>query len=331
MSEHHIEVVTLGTIERHPNADTLSITHVHGGYPCILRTGDFAPGDLAIYVPVDALVPVSDPRFSFLAGKHVDTSGRYRVRAVRLRGVFSMGLLVRPNASWVEGQDVAELLGVGKYEAPEDMTTGADNEPDPGFLPVYTDIEALRKWGSNVLIPGEEVVITEKIHGCNARYVWQGGRLWCGSRTGIKRQDQRSVWWRAAEWHDLGARLALMPGFAVYGEVYGQVQDLRYGVTSGVRFAAFDVLDTNSRTFLGWDATAQAAEDLGLTLAPVLFRGPWSPELARHAEGASVLADGACLREGIVVRPIAERFDDRVGRVVLKMHGEGYLARKERP
>lgn len=35
------------------------------------------------------------------------------------------------------------------------------------------------------------------------------------------------------------------------------------------------------------------------------------------------------VREGMVVKPVHERFDDRIGRVVLKLHGEGYLTRKE--
>jgi len=31
-----------------------------------------------------------------------------------------------------------------------------------------------------------------------------------------------------------------------------------------------------------------------------------------------------------VVKPVRERFDERVGRVILKLHGEGYLVRKEK-
>ena len=34
------------------------------------------------------------------------------------------------------------------------------------------------------------------------------------------------------------------------------------------------------------------------------------------------------VREGFVVKPTAECFDDRIGRVILKMVGEGYLLRK---
>lgn len=35
------------------------------------------------------------------------------------------------------------------------------------------------------------------------------------------------------------------------------------------------------------------------------------------------------VREGIVVKPIKERWDQDIGRVFLKLAGEGYLLRKE--
>lgn len=33
MTEFHVEVVRIGSIEKHPGADTLSVTNIHGGYP----------------------------------------------------------------------------------------------------------------------------------------------------------------------------------------------------------------------------------------------------------------------------------------------------------
>lgn len=67
-SEHRVEVVRLGPITKHPDADTLSITTVLGGYPVILRTGEYKEGDLAVYVPIDSVVPENDPRWEFLGG-----------------------------------------------------------------------------------------------------------------------------------------------------------------------------------------------------------------------------------------------------------------------
>ena len=60
MSQFSCPLIQIGKVGKHPNADTLSITTVDGG-PVIFRTGDFAPGDYAVYIPVDAVVPESVP------------------------------------------------------------------------------------------------------------------------------------------------------------------------------------------------------------------------------------------------------------------------------
>lgn len=325
-SEHNVEVVRLGHIEKHPNADSLSITYV-GGRPVIMRTGEFAEGDVAVYVPVDAVVPADDPRWAFLGDSR-------RIRAKRLRGVFSMGLLTAPEPGMVEGDIVNERMRIETYEPPADVGTGGDNEPAPGInAPVYTDIESWRKWHDVPGVwpdPDEVVVCTEKIHGANARYVWHDGRLWCGSRTNWKREDPRSAWWQAAAAGRLAEKLSRVPGFVVYGEVYGQVQDLRYGVPSGVRFVAFDVLDAAARAAPRYldGAGAGLLYELDIPRVPVLYEGPVRGVDPALANGKSVLAQGACIREGFVVRPHRERWHDGLGRVVLKLVGEDYHLRK---
>ena len=62
---------------------------------------------------------------------------------------------------------------------------------------------------------------------------------------------------------------------------------------------------------------------------PVLYRGPWHgiSDWAL-AEGQSTIADH--IREGFVVKPVDDiLFCEEVGgRLILKLHGEGYLTRK---
>lgn len=325
MSEFHVQVVRIGDVEKHPNADSLSITNIHGGYPVIFRTGDFAPGDLAVYIPVDSLVPTTEERFAFLG----DGSGKpARIRAKKLRGVFSMGLLSPAAPDMTEGDDVRELLAIGKWvPAIECASTGGDNEPDPGCMPFYTDLDGLRKYRT-VIQPDEEVVCTEKIHGANGRFCFVDGRLWCGSRTQIKADTETSVWWQVARGFELAERLAEVPGIAIYGEVYGRVQDLRYGHDRAVSLVLFDAMDLATQRYLDYDAFKALAARLGLPTVPELYRGRFADVPADLAEGVTVLANGAHVREGYVVRPVVERWDQRVGRVVLKMVGEGYHLRK---
>jgi RNA ligase (TIGR02306 family) len=240
MSEFHVEVVRVGATEKHPNADALSITKIHGGYPVIFRTGEFQEGDLAVYIPVDSVVPAGDARWAFLGNDR-------RIRAKRLRGVFSMGLLIQAPERAALGTDVASLLGITKYEPPEPSSAAEEAEPDPGTMPVY-DIEGLRKF-SDLIKPGEEVWISEKVHGVNARFVHDGERLWVGSRTGIKKESVAGLWWKMARKYDLAKRLSSVPGIAIYGEIYGQVQNLKYGVSQSedARLIVFDAIDTRTR------------------------------------------------------------------------------------
>lgn len=314
MSESQVRVVQLNRIEQHPNADLLSIAMVDG-YPVIIRTEDFSIGDLAVYIPVDSIVPADDPQFAFLAGKT-------RIKARRLRNVFSMGLLVPAAPDMQIGEDVGDRLKITKYEELEPYWMGTENDRDPGFLPVYTDIEGLRKWG-DLLCPGEEVVLTEKIHGANARFLYREGHLWVGSHKRIKKGT--CLWTQIAEKYELEAKLAQVPHTAIYGEIYGaNVQALPYGRTDHA-LLLFDAMDTNTRVYYDFDRFMAIAGFLGLPTVPVLYRGPWMPSLRDYAEGTSTLA--AHVREGFVVRPVKERIDGRIGRVILKLPGEGYLLR----
>jgi len=94
-----------------------------------------------------------------------------------------------------------------------------------------------------------------------------------------------------------------------------------------VSLALFDILDLGVRRWLDYDDFETLAKKLGVPAVPVLYRGPWSKEVLRHAEGRTLLG-GDHVREGVVIRPVKERFDERIQRVILKYHGEGYLLRK---
>ena len=197
MSEFHVNVVRLGPLSSHPNADTLNVTKVFD-YQVITKKGGFSEGDLVVYVPIDSVVPDTED-WHFLCPLDDKGAARYPVgqvpekyriiEAKKLRGIFSQGMLAPvPNSDVKEGDDVAALMGIKKYDPPVDATTGGEAESPPrGWtFPTYTDIEGLRRY-PHILQEGEEVVITEKIHGANGRFVHDGERLWVGSHTQIKK------------------------------------------------------------------------------------------------------------------------------------------------
>lgn len=318
MSDFHCEVVKITDVRKHPNADSLSIAYVQGQTPIIYKTGEYNEGDLAVYIPVDAIVPDTE-EWKFL-GEH------RRIKAKRLRGVFSMGLITKIRPGMELGQDVQAEMGVVKYEPPEDLVMGGENEADHSHCQVYTDIEGIRRW-PDILQEGEEVVLTEKLHGCNSRYVFRDGRLWVGSRTCMKRYNPSNLWWKVADSLGLEARLKTVENIAVYGECFGQVQDLKYA-KKGTELALFDALDTRTNRYLDHDDFLALAKQLDLPVVPQLYRGPWSNDLKSLAEGKTTIPGADHVREGYVVKPVIERYDMLLGRVILKLVSEGYLTRK---
>lgn len=316
-STHRVDVVKVH-LEAHPNADSLSVVRVYGYTVCV-RTADWAEGDLGAYVPPDSVVDSSRPEFAFLAGHE-------RIRVKRLRGIISMGLLIKAPGSVREGDDVAEMLEVTHYEPALPLSTWGETESPPaGYRPCY-DVESARRY-SHAFVAGEIVWVTEKIHGASARYCFSDGRMHAGSRTEWKKESEANLWWRALAVHpEVAAFCKAHPDLTVYAEAYGQIQDLRYGLGKGeVRLAVFDLLEGQR-----W-LDAEEAREVGETL-------PWVPvtkvcafdydAICVLAEGPSLVPGADHIREGVVVKPLCERTHLEVGRVNLKIVGNGYLERR---
>lgn len=322
MSEFHVRVVKVTGISKHPNADALSITYVDGGYPVVFKTTDFNEGDLAAYIPIDSVVPDTE-QWKFLGNSR-------RIKAKKLRGIFSMGMLCKlPEGYFNEGDNIQELMKIEKYE--QNISKGyklnTESYPNQAFMPEYTDIEGFRKY-KYLIKEGEEVVLTEKIHGTNARFVYHDGQLWVGSHHQIKKFDKDNLWWNVALKYDLEEKLKQYPDIIIYGEVYGNVQDLKYGLPNDVALTLFDARDANTLRYFDYDEFLQFAKKIEINIVPELYRGPWYDNLKELAEGKSTIEYSNNVREGFVVRPIMER-SEYTGRVILKYVGEGYLLRKE--
>jgi len=327
MSEFGVPVVKIGKIGKHPNADRLELTQVEG-VTCVVQAGQWKTGDKAVYVPVDAMVPRTD-QFSWLFTEG-DDKERKRVCAARIRGIFSMGLLVPAPDGFDVGQDAAAALDILKYEAPTPAFMGGkvDTFRNGNFIPVY-GVENYFKY-RDVIQAGEMVIVTEKIHGTNSRFIFDNDGLHCGSHLvwWAKDADTKNVWWQVAEQYDLESKLMQIPNIVIYGETYGDgIQDLKYDLKGKYEFAVFDAFDTMGGRFLTFDELRSVCEGIGLPMIPSLYYGPFDPaKIEPMKDGASTLAKH--IREGIVIKSLENRFDERLGRVILKAKSEAYLLRK---
>ncbi|MGW7525071.1 RNA ligase (ATP) [Streptomyces sp. NPDC054783] len=338
------------TVHEHPNADALELAQV-GLYRAVVAKGAYRTGEAAVYVPEQSVLPAELIEELGLTGRLAGGEAN-RVKAVRLRGELSQGIVCRPRAladvdlarAAAEGTDFAERLGITKWVPPIPPTMNGEVESAPDLLP-WVDIENIQRY-PDIFTPGEPVVLTEKLHGsaCLLTYVADEGRVFVSSKGfGAKslalREDPRNLYWRAIRGHgvaEAAARLAERLGarrIGIFGEVYGAgVQDLSYGADGRrdtLGYAAFDV----SADVDGAVRRLDAAELLEgeLPVVPRLYAGPY--DIDRVLEFASgretVSGRGLHLREGVVIRPAVERYSAVTGgRAIAKAVSPAYLTRK---
>lgn len=192
-STHRAEVVPV-TLEKHTDADNLSVCRVWG-YTCVVRTNDWQGISKAIYIPPDTEVSTTRSEFSFLSNQ-AKSDGYYRVRARRFRGVLSFGLLIPAPPDAQIGDDYFERLGCRHYDPAEasqqkvkgfSLPSGEVAPAPPGVVSYKYDLESGRRY--HQLIPeGTPCVVSEKIDGESSRYCFVDGQMHCSSHYEWKRQ-----------------------------------------------------------------------------------------------------------------------------------------------
>lgn len=256
------------TIHKHPNADALELAQV-GLYRAVVGKGAYRTGDYALYIPEQAVLPADLIEELGLTGR-LAGKDKNRVKAIRLRGELSQGIVCQPDALahlWRDGANAEALatiagaadygddLGITKWVPPIPVGMSGKVEPAPNLLR-WIEIENIKRY-PDIFEPGELVVATEKIHGTcclvcydsdagfiggdgtpmGATYVTSKG---FGGKNLTLAEDKTNLYWRAAHEHALTPAAALLCGYlgarrvGLFGEVYGKgVQDLHYGKDAG--------------------------------------------------------------------------------------------------
>lgn len=248
-----------------------------------------------------------------------------------------MGIVHGDIAKELLGYNLADALGITKYEPDIPATMGGFARPRPSWFPMYSDIENIKKY-NRTLVPDEEVVVTEKIHGTNfgAGMHSDDFEMLVSSRRLVLQEDDANLYWRAAKQADLRrvlSRVLWLTGaksVVIYGEVFGPgVQDLGYGVEAGqIGFRWFDLM-LDGR-YVSEDYAMPYLDRVYPTLARarVLYRGPFNEEIVKVLTDGKDTIAGAHIREGVVIKPVVERETRGLGRVILKSISEDYLLRK---
>jgi len=309
-------------MERLPDTEKLSRIRI-GGYQCVVKTEDWEENELAVHLPPDSIAPDTQ-LFKFL-GEHK------RIKIRRFCGHLSEGLLVKAPEGVKEGDNCAELLGITHYEVEINYSSTGDNIPGPALSSPKYDVENFKGkskgiYHNSLIQEGEEVLIHEKLHGSNARYLFHKGQMWCGSRSNWKKDIYNNLWWNGLRQNPWIESWAIHnEDVVIYSEIFGQVQDLKYGAGPGrLMVRVFDLMIGGN--FLNKNEVDKIKT--GLDWVPELFHGPFNFELACELANEDSKIFGANhLAEGIVIRPIQERIHPKVGRCIFKIISQRYLER----
>lgn len=291
---------------------------VVGGWTVVVKKGEFAAGDLAVYLEIDSWVPQALAPFLVKGREAREFNGvaGERLRTIRLRGQLSQGLLL-PVASLPEGtpinqdQDVTQVLGIQKWEAPVPAQLAGQVKGNfPTGVP-KTDQERVQnlkreldRWVANAF----EWEVTEKLDGSSCTFFMDAdGELHVCSRNLDLKQDDTNSFWLVAVKYNVADRMkrAGLVNFAIQGELIGEgIQKNPYAL-KGQDFYVFDMYDVTKGRYLSGADRRNLAVQLNLRHVPVLDAGrvvnATVEELLQEAEGKSVLNANA-EREGIVFK-----------------------------
>jgi RNA ligase (TIGR02306 family) len=340
-------VGVIGSVSEIPGADNIELVTV-GGWNAITKKGEYQEGDKVVVATTDAVIPqaLSD----LMEVTNYLRKGQ-RVRTVKLRGVYSECLLIpfkylAPKSlenNVNEGDDMMGILGITKYEPPVktvQLSVGGRKikyHQNPNFKVYY-------KFPNQKNVPDmfseeDEVVITRKLHGTNARYgivrkkklsIWDRvkmffGNQWAafeyvyGSHNVEKGSDSQGfydtdVWKTVANTYDIRGKLwdhvkdtyeptDLNEGVVIYGEIYGAgiQKNYEYGLTD-VKFAGFDVeVDGVYQPYINETVHFDC---LQLPQVELLYKGIWVKEIQDTFVFNNNIEGGKVPHEGIVVKSV---------------------------
>jgi RNA ligase (TIGR02306 family) len=337
-------VGVIGEIKPIEGADNIELAVV-GGWNAITKKGEYQVGDKVVVATTDAVIPqeLSDR----MEVTNYLRKGQ-RVRTVKLRGVYSECLLIPIKYLYLhkeinDGDDMMELLGIRKYEPPVktiQLSVGGRKfkyHQNPNFHVYY-------KFPNQKNVPDmfneeDEVVITRKLHGTNARYgivrkkklslldrvkmlfgnQWAAFEYVYGSHNVEKGSDSQGfydtdVWKTVANTYNIRGKLwdhvkdtyepsELTEGVVIYGEIYGAgiQKNYEYGLTD-VKFVGFDVeVDGEYQPYINETVHFDC---LDLPQVELLYQGNWDKEEQDKYVFGNFIEGTKVPHEGIVVKSV---------------------------
>jgi RNA ligase (TIGR02306 family) len=379
-----VEVCEIEKIENLENAQRLQMATIKG-WQALVGKDEFTVGEPVIFVPTDSVVPqemIDTLKLEYLR-EHNGRLRTIKLRGYISQGLvlkLDTLRLMKVYHTVQIGEDVGERLGIKKYEVAQKAIAGPKKEyirdywtkylakeitlrrfvaksvgiirtrmRKPKLTNVdfkcYTDINNVKHYPS-IFEEGEQVLISEKIHGTNFRagkcpvkptflnkLLRKSGFEFCyGSHHVQKTVLSGKGFYGDDVYGKIAAKYNLKDvipdGYTLYGEIYGpKIQKLTYN-REEIDVVFFD-LQIDGK-YVDFEVFNQFTFDRNLPRVPYLYCGPFSLEILKeHTDGLTILGDCKHIREGCVVKPLKEVFDNKCGRKILKSVSAQYLLTKD--
>jgi RNA ligase (TIGR02306 family) len=289
---------------------------------------------------------------------------KHRVSAKRLRGVWSEGLLIPVDSEkFKEGDNAWTELELERFEPTLNSSKNKNDNfsqsrcvsPPDLPIPIKYDLENYKKYKNifqaktikhfnpetneffytiDEYYSPPNVIITEKIHGSFARFVFDE-KMHYGSRNQWKAPEKNSLWFEAVAqnpWIEFWCKSN--PKKFLMGEVFGH-QNLTYGAASGqVLFRVFDVWDSEDKIFWNYEKVLHSLtleQDMSNLsrerFVPILYEGIFSDEIVKKlTDGISLIEGSNHIREGVVIKTTNETVS-HFGRHILKNISNDYYSK----
>jgi len=309
-------------------ADAIELATVDGWKVVVAKNVEHQIGNKVVYCEIDSFLPI-EPEFEFLrksSFKKMGVEEGFRLKTVRLRNTLSQGLLIplddaievmkrRNGEVYTEmleiGMDVAELLGIQKYEPPIPAElAGKVKGLFPSFLRKTDEerVQNLKTEYEELKNSDKTFYVTEKLDGSSATFYIRDNVFGVCSRNLELAETEGNTFWKVARELDLENGMREFGGnFSLQGELVGPgIQGNPYKLNKPtVKF--FNVFDIDMGEYLPLDKFKFIVEHLGLETVPILdenFKLPGTiEELISYADGKSILNPNFD-REGVVIRSL---------------------------
>lgn len=292
-----------------------------GGWKVVVKKGEFAVGDRAVYCEIDSWIPTEIASFLSKGKEPREFEGIHgeRLRTVKLRGQLSQGLLLNlddvipQTNSFVEGDDVSELLNIVKWEMPMNaQLAGMAKGNFPSEIP-KTDQERAQNLVAEIQAAAEsgtEYEVTEKLEGSSMTVYLIDGEFGVCSRNLDLKETEGNTFWQVARRDGIEAKMRSVVGtdFAIQGELIGPgIQGNIYKLREP-EFRVFDVYSITTGAYLSPQKRRELIRNLGLQHVPFISvdkdLGVGSvEEILQWAEDISLL-NPTVQREGIVFKEV---------------------------